>query len=361
MKMGQRVISTLSFHSHRDEKMFSVPSFLELCCPIHKSVLRMTVLDSHLCCNSGCTFPVIGNIPRFVSADNYAASFGLQWNQFRRTQLDSYTGTCISRHRLTRCLGGALDVLSGRDVLEVGCGAGRFTEVMLQAGARIFACDLSRAVEANYANIGERADYFVCQADLSALPVLPESFDIVVSLGVVQHTPDPEQTIAILCTQVKPGGILVLDHYTYGYATTRSRALLRQFLLRTPADFALHFCRLMVAALWPLHRMLFRFRAHPILRELRRAFLNISPVVDYHDAYLELGPRILHAWAVLDTHDTLTDVYKHLRSKEEVEEQLERCGMVDIEAVYAGNGVEARARKPIGEMAGELGRTGALK
>ena len=55
--------------------------------------------------------------------------------------------------------------MRGKNVLEVGCGAGRFTEVMLAAGARVFACDLSSAVEANYANCNSWPEYFVCQAD----------------------------------------------------------------------------------------------------------------------------------------------------------------------------------------------------
>jgi len=49
---------------------------------------------------------------------------------------------------------------------------------------------------------------------------------------------------------------------------------------------------------------------------------------------------------MLDTHDTLTDYYKHFRSAEEIEAALCSAGMVAIEAAYAGNGVEARARKP---------------
>ena len=85
----------------------------------------------------------------------------------------------------------------------------------------------------------------------------------------------------------------------------------------------------------------------PIIGQVRRYFLRISPVVDYQDAYPELGQKLLREWALLDTHDTLTDVYKHMRSKEEIEDHLKRCGMVDLEVYYGGNGVEARARKPM--------------
>jgi protein-L-isoaspartate O-methyltransferase len=71
---------------------------------------------------------------RFVGSSNYASAFGLQWNRFQRTRLDSYTGTTISRDRLTGALGGSLDVVRDKSVLEAGCGAGRFTEVLLFAG-----------------------------------------------------------------------------------------------------------------------------------------------------------------------------------------------------------------------------------
>jgi hypothetical protein len=38
-----------------------------------------------------------------------------------------------------------------------------------------------------------------------------------------------------------------------------------------------------------------------------RCYENVSPVLDYHDAYMQLGPKLLYAWAALDTHDALTD------------------------------------------------------
>ncbi|HWW77668.1 MAG TPA: hypothetical protein VNZ44_19850, partial [Pyrinomonadaceae bacterium] len=55
---------------------------------------------------------------------------------------------------------------------------------------------------------------------------------------------------------------------------------------------------------------------------------------------------LLSQWSVLDTHDTLTDYYKHLRTREEIEAVLKSCGLVEVEASYGGNGVEARGRMP---------------
>src|ERR1044072_1806032 len=184
----------------------------ELRCITHQQPL--TESQPNLTCANGCVIPIVNNIPRFVSSENYASAFGRQWNKFRKTQLDSHTGTTISRDRLQRCLGGSLEGIKGKSVLEVGCGAGRFTQAMLKAGARVFACDLSAAAEAHYANCHDLSpDYFVCQADALKLPVAPGSFDFVVCLGVIQHTPSPEETIAALARYVRPGGTLAIDHY----------------------------------------------------------------------------------------------------------------------------------------------------
>jgi SAM-dependent methyltransferase len=322
---------------------------ISLACMEHKKPLLIAEGPSPssnlMGCDSGCRFPVVNNIPRFVSSEMYTLSFGLQWNIFRKTQLDSYTGTTISKDRITRLMGGALNI-KDKNVLEAGCGAGRFTEILLNAGANVFAVDLSSAVEANYDNCKQFRNYFVCQADIVNLPFLPEQFDIVICIGVIQHTPNPEKTIEALCSHVNPGGILVIDHYTYGYAVTPSRALLRSHLLQMPADFALQFCESLINIFWPLHELFWLNRNNPEFARLRPSFLQHSPVIDYHDAYPQLPPEILRSWALLDTHDTLTDVYKHLRSAEEIANHLSNCGMVNIEAIYAGNGVEARARKP---------------
>ncbi len=319
---------------------------IPLKCPSHHESLSWNKFKGEYHCISGCVFPVTEGIIRFVPANNYAKSFGTQWNVFSRTQLDSFTGLSISKDRLSRMVGGGLDCLRGKLVLEAGCGAGRFTEVMLNAGANVFAVDISTAVEANYQNCNQHSNYFVCQADVLKLPVAGEQFDVVVCIGVIQHTRSPEETMRTLCSHVKPGGLLVMDHYTYGYPATPSRRMLRSFLLGMSNTFSMGFCKTLTAVLWPVHKVLWNMKVIPGIEKLRSQFLYYSPIVDYHDAYPRLSSELLQEWAILDTHDTLTDYYKHLRSAEDIKKHLELSGMVEIETVYAGNGVEARARKP---------------
>ena len=47
-------------------------------------------------------YQVINSIPRFVPLSNYADNFGMQWNNFPKTQLDSYSGQSISSDRFWR-------------------------------------------------------------------------------------------------------------------------------------------------------------------------------------------------------------------------------------------------------------------
>jgi 2-polyprenyl-3-methyl-5-hydroxy-6-metoxy-1,4-benzoquinol methylase len=321
----------------------------ELRCISHQAPLLLESDDTGsarlLACTQGCRVPFVNGVPRFVPAHNYAAGFGLQWKAFRKTQLDSYTGTTVSRDRLARCLGAALDVLSGKTVLEVGCGAGRFTELMLAAGARVCACDLSNAVEANYENCCQSPNYFVCQADVRQLPLARKSFDFVVCLGVIQHTPNPEETITALAQYVKPGGSLVIDHYGYDYPMTGPRRVVRQLLLHLPPRTAKAVALAIGRLLLPLHKLGWNDKRGRW--RLRKLLTRISPVLDYYETYPQLSRKLLAEWSLLDTHDTLTDYYKHLRSVEEIRECLAACGFVNLEVYHGGNGVEARARAPL--------------
>ena len=96
--------------------------------------------------------------------------------------------------------------------------------------------DLSSAVDANQATCPQGAKHRIAQADILALPFLPLQFDIVFCLGVIQHTPKPEQTITRLYDQVKPGGSLVFDHYTHTLSWyTKTAPLFRHVLRRLSA------------------------------------------------------------------------------------------------------------------------------
>jgi ubiquinone/menaquinone biosynthesis C-methylase UbiE len=284
---------------------------------------------------------IINGIPRFASDGSYASLFGDQWKQYKKTQLDSYTGSPITETRLDRCLGDLKDKLAGKTVLEAGCGAGRFTEVLLKKGAILVSSDLSSAVEVNAENFPVSDKHLVIQSDINDMPFADESFDVVICLGVIQHTADTEKTIEDLYKLVKSGGTLVIDHYTFDKSNYfRLAPLYRRSLRKKTSDYTIPYTQKLVKRYLPWHK---RFAKNKILSVLLN---RISPVISYYSAFPQFTDAQQEEWALLDTHDSLTDWHKRFRNKNEITTTLIALGAVDIWCAYGGNGVEARCKKP---------------
>lgn len=287
-------------------------------------------------------FPIINGIPRFVNSDNYAAAFGLEWTIHSKTQLDSFTRANISKERLERCLGFSLSKLKGKDVFEGGCGAGRFTELLVKSGANVHSIDLSSAVDVNKNNIGNRENYKISQASLTEPPFRENSFDVAICIGVIQHTPSPEKSIEVLYSLVKPGGLLVIDHYTWSLSfITKLAPLYRLFLKNMDPERSKRITDKLVKAFFPLHWATRKFRPGQMLLS------RISPLLFYYRMFPQLIKEQHYEFSQLDTYDHLTDYYKHIRTVGQIKKHLKQLGAEKIEVWKGGNGVEAKCRKPI--------------
>ncbi len=295
--------------------------------------------------DSGRSYPIIRGIPRFVGAENYSDDFGAQWNRFPMTQLDSFTGLDISESRLARCLRGNLTNLKGKKVLEAGSGAGRFTEILLKYGAIVHSFDFSNAVEANAKNNGDHENLVLVQADIREIPFPKASYDYVICLGVLQHTPDPEESIQSIWQMIKPGGALVIDHYQWKWRIVlpppigQALDLYRLWILRLPKEKRFSTVKKLTDYWFPWH---WRYRdSWLVTRILRR----VSPVI-FHYPHIKLNDKQqYYDWSLLDTHDSTTDFYKHYRTPVQIRIHLEEIGATDIVVQIGGNGVEAFCRK----------------
>jgi len=91
--------------------------------------------------------------------------------------------------------------------------------------------DLSLAVEACYQNLFHRGNVMVVQADIFNSPFELESFDVIVSIGVLHHTPDPRLAFRSLVGLLKPGGLIGIWVY-HAYHDDTLRMKLSQFYRR---------------------------------------------------------------------------------------------------------------------------------
>ncbi|MGH3902714.1 MAG: class I SAM-dependent methyltransferase [Pseudonocardiaceae bacterium] len=215
--------------------------------------------------------------------------------------------------------------LPAKHVLEVGCGAGRFTEVLLDAGSYVTSIDLSRAVEANAETAPVSSRHRIAQADMLELPFVPRGFDVVFCLGVVQHAPSPEIAIAALFSHVRPGGQLVFDQYGHTISWyTKTQPLFRRALAPVGARRRMEITETLVNRLFPLHARLERSPlAHAVVSRL-------SPVATYFHGYPELTLEHQLEWALVDTHDALSDRYKRFTTVRRTRSLLGFLGAVDV-------------------------------
>jgi len=320
-----------------------------LVCPECSGKLALTVLaevqgeveTGTLQCGS-CerSFPISRSIPRFVPVDSYQTSFGFQWNEFRKTQLDSHTGLPLSRDRFCFSTGWALDDLAGRLVLDVGCGAGRFAEVTLGAGAELVALDYSSAVDACRQNLGAHPRLNVVQGDIYRLPFRKGVFDDVYCLGVLQHTPDVKGAFLSLPAQLRPGGRLGVDFYAqHPLNFFWPKYWLRPFTKRLSQESLFKLVKLMVRFLLPISLVIGRV---PVLgRRLRYAI----PVAN-HEPDFPLSASQVREWAVLNTYDMLAPAHDHPQSAPTVLGWLREAGLTNYEVFRKGHLIARGARPP---------------
>lgn len=312
-----------------------------LCCPNCAGSLRLELNAagaSHwLLCNScGRRFEIAADLPRFVAPDNYAASFGFQWNRHARTQLDSHTGVAISAERIAIATGWPAR-LDGEVILEAGSGAGRFTEVLIRSGATVLSFDYSSAVDANARNNGGAPNLLLFQGDIFAIPCPAKSLDRVFCLGVIQHTPDPARAFRSLASRVKPGGQLVVDVYAKSWlAVFHWRFLLRPFTKRMEKERLYRLLERWVPPFIPLSAGLRRI--------LGRAGARLLPIAEY--SHLGFSPEVNRDWAILDTFDMLSPEFDQPQSVATVRSWFEAEGFRNIEVFRGPNGVVARGVAP---------------
>lgn len=254
---------------------------------------------------SGDIFEIIGGIPRFCTPSNYSDSFGFQWNLFEKTQIDIYADSTQSRDRFYQETGWNPDDLCKYSVLEVGCGAGRFSEVFLRTTSGVLhSVDYSNAVEANKRNNYKYEERLrISQASIYELPFSSNSFDRVFCLGVLQHTPSLKESVASLVNVTKPGGQIVVDFYTLKgwYTKIHSKYILRPITKRLPKLLLINLIRLNI------HWMIGLF---DLLCLLHLGFLTrFIPIADIRGFPKELTDSQRIEWGIMDTFDCFAPKY----------------------------------------------------
>jgi SAM-dependent methyltransferase len=291
------------------------------------------------CSRCAAVYPVTRGIPRFVSSDNYAQNFGLEWTLHARTQYDSHSGMTISERRFfeeTRWP----RRLEGETILEVGSGSGRFTEQAARTGAFVVSMDYSAAVEVNYQAHGHLPNVLIVQGDVYRMPFRRGFFDRLFCFGMLQHTPDVHAAFMALPPMLRPGGELVVDVYKKSFAAVvlNTRYLVRIVTRRVPPYPLYRLTRLWIDAMWPLAM---RIGSIPRIGPSINWRLLVA---DYRPLGLE-GAN-LKEWAYLDAYDMLSPRYDSPQTAGTLRRWFKEAGMIEVEVGDGYNGVEGRGKRP---------------
>ena len=274
----------------------------------------------------GNRFPVIRGVLRMVTENNYTDNFGFQWNKFQKTQIDNKSeNLSLSKERFFAASGWDKEDLSGKNILEAGSGAGRFSQVVLEhTKANLYSIDYSDAVTANFKNNshhGDRLNLF--QASIYEMPFPNNSFDKVFCFGVLQHTPDFKQSVKALIDKAKQGAEVAVDFYPIKGWWTKIHAkyIFRPFTKRMSNERLLKIIE--KNAGW-LMKLYFFFDKIGIGWLVNR-FL---PIVDIKGTLPpNLSKQELREWVILDTFDMFSPEHDHPQRISTVKKWFEEFGM----------------------------------
>src|SRR5438874_670990 len=324
-----------------------------LSCPKCEKTLRLAdvtsedaakgeIIEGRLECPEGhATVPIMRHIPRFVTSESYAASFGFQWNRFDRIQVDSVMKNELSRDRFYKTTGWG-SKLNGERILEAGCGSGRFTELALETGAEVFSFDLSAAVEAAWRNNSASPNLTVLQASIYEIPLRKDSFDKIFCLGVLQHCPDVRGAFRSLLPFLRPGGEIVIDVYEKERGFPKLKYIARPFFRPLGTGGIYRILTWTIPFAFELKKALNKI---PAVGQRVAAFVPIGPI-SHADKGLKYTDEELKQVKILSALDMLSPAYDQPQHMEDVRVWFEEAGFEDFELRRGYNGINAQGKRP---------------
>ncbi|MHC4074939.1 MAG: class I SAM-dependent methyltransferase [Planctomycetota bacterium] len=250
-------------------------------------------------------FPIVNGIPRFTPDVSYAGNFALQWERYSKLQLDSHNKTTDKYDTILARTQWHPQLFRGKTVLECGCGAGSDTEILLSLGCKVVAVDLVAGDTAKKI-VNDNPNVQFVQASITNLPLRKKSFDIVFCHRVLQHTPDPEKTLAHILQFVKDDGSV----FVHSYANTFfQRFRWKYFLLpitrRLRPEILYNIIRRYSKLLWHFTNLTNKTKIGRAFNWFFVPFLNYR----YCAKFANISDEAMLEYAILTTFDALGPKY----------------------------------------------------
>ena len=143
--------------------------------------------------------------------------FGEQWTQFQGNE--GFYGSSTLFEDIVGPLLSPAD-FRGRHVAEIGSGTGRIVHMLIGAGARhVVAIEPSQAFHVLRGNVARHGDAVECVRTTGEHIPANRGFDLVLSIGVLHHIPDPGPVVRAAHRALRPGGRMLV--WLYGRERNR--------------------------------------------------------------------------------------------------------------------------------------------
>ncbi|MGH7275934.1 MAG: methyltransferase domain-containing protein [Candidatus Rokuibacteriota bacterium] len=323
-----------------------------LACPACHGALALTralpeagdIVEGELACSRcAARYPITRGIPRLLpktlaeGAVATARRFGYEWTRFPEIRPE------YEEQMLGWIAPVGRDEFVGRRVLDAGCGKGRHLRLASAFGAKdAIGIDLGPAVDAAVENTADLDNVHVVQGDLTRPPFRPASMDLIYSIGVLHHLPEPEAGFRALAPLLAPSGRFV----AWLYAREGNGWVLalvdpaRRLTSRLPLPLVSAFAWILTVPLWIALRLLYApARGRSWLRRL-------LPYESYLSDLVPFPFREVHSIAF----DQLLAPVAHYMPREHVERCFAKGGLTLLSLrwhhanSWAASGTRSEAR-----------------
>lgn len=248
-------------------------------------------------------------------------SFGEEWLKFQYFS-DKMIESCAEEY---------FDLISDTIVnnntymLDIGCGTGRWVKYLAGRAGFIEAIDPSDSIFAADNLLGHITNVRLTKASIESIPFDDNTFDFVMSVGVLHHTPDPEKSLLDCVKKLKKGGYF----YCYLYHNLESKTLVskalfwsgefvRKVVSRFPMAAKAITCDVLAVVvympfiLWVRLLIALGYKKYALKMPLG-AYYNKSFFIIRNDSLDKFGTRLEHRY-----------------SKQEIETMMSKAGLQNI-------------------------------